>query len=113
NITSERLRFDFSHSEKLTDDELKQVEDMVNEQIESAIPVVKEEMSRVDAEKSGAIGAFGQKYGDSVTIYSIGDFSKEFCGGPHVGNTSEIGRVTITKEESAGAGVRRIYAVAQ
>ena len=110
NITSERMRFDFSHPEKVTEDQLKEVEALVNEQIESGTDVVKQEMTRDEAEAAGAIGAFGQKYGDRVSVYSIGDFSKEFCGGPHVQNTSDIGRVTITKEESAGAGVRRIYA---
>lgn len=110
NITAERMRFDFSHTKKVTDDELKQVESLVNEQVDNGVKVTKEEMSREEAEQSGAIGAFGQKYGDRVTVYSISNFSREFCGGPHVANTRDIGRVTITKEESAGAGVRRIYA---
>ena len=110
NITAERMRFDFSHMEKVTEEQLKEVESLVNEQIENGLDVVKQEMSREEAENSGAIGAFGQKYGEQVTVYSIGEFSKEFCGGPHVTNTRDIGRVTIVKEESAGAGVRRIYA---
>ena len=111
NITAERMRFDFSHTEKVTDEELKEIEALVNEQVEQGQDVVKEEMSREEAENSGAIGAFGQKYGEQVTVYSIGDFSKEFCGGPHVANTGEIGKFRIQKEESAGSGTRRIYAV--
>lgn len=111
NITAERLRFDFSYSEKVSTEKLKAVEDMVNEQIKKGTDVVQQEMSKKDAEKMGAIGFFGQKYGDIVSVYTIGDFSKEFCGGPHVKKTSEIEHVTITREESAGAGIRRIYAV--
>ncbi|MBI2268031.1 MAG: alanine--tRNA ligase [Candidatus Blackburnbacteria bacterium] len=113
NITFERLRFDFSHSEKLAKEEIRKVEDLVNEQIEKGLSVSCEEMDKEEALKGGAIGAFGERYGDRVKVYTIGEppFSREVCGGPHVLNTSEIGRVTIRKEGSAGAGVRRIYAI--
>lgn len=110
NITAERLRFDFSHPEKLTEDELKQVEDLVNEKIKENLPVTSEVMDKEQALNSGALGFFTEKYGDKVTVYTIGNFSKEICGGPHVENTSELGTFKIIKEESAGAGVRRIYA---
>lgn len=111
NITAERLRLDFSHSEKLTDEQLKKVEDLVNEQIKKDIPVVCEEMSLDDAKKKGAIGVFESKYGDRVKVYLINDFSQEICGGPHVEKTSELGHFKITKQESSSAGVRRIKAV--
>ncbi len=111
NITPERMRFDFSFNEKLTDEQIKQVEQLVNQQIQNNLEVTHQEMDKDEAEKTGAIHAFGEKYGDIVTVYSIGDFSKEFCGGPHVENTSVLGDFKIQKEESAGAGIRRIYAV--
>jgi len=111
NITAERLRFDFSHSEKMTPEQIKQVEDMVNEQIKKNLPVVREEMSLDQARAAGAMGVFGSKYGGRVTVYTIGDFSKEICGGPHVGNTGELGCFKIVKEESSSAGVRRIKAI--
>ena len=111
NITTERLRFDFSHPEKMTPEQLKQVEEIVNEQIKRDLPVISEEMSLEDAKKSGAIGLFENKYGDVVKVYTIGDFSKEICGGPHVKHTGELGHFKIKKEESSSAGIRRINAV--
>ena len=111
NITTERLRFDFSHSEKMTPEQLKQVEEIVNEQIKRDLPVISEEMSLEDAKKSGAIGLFENKYGNVVKVYTIGDFSKEICGGPHVKHTGEVGHFKIKKEESSSAGIRRIKAV--
>ncbi len=111
NITEDRLRFDFSHNEKMTDEEKREVEKIVNEQIKKALPVSIEEMSVDEARESGAIGLFESKYGDKVKVYTIGDFSKEICGGPHVENTSELGEFKIKKEESSSSGVRRIKAV--
>ncbi len=111
NITSERMRFDFSCDHKLTDEEKKQAEDLVNTWIKEGHKVVKEEMKKEDAIKSGAECMFIEKYPDIVTVYSIGDFSKELCGGPHVENTSEIGEFKIIKEEASSAGIRRIKAV--
>ena len=111
NITSERLRFDFSHPEKLTPEQLKQVENLVNEQIKKDLPVEMKEMELEDAKKCGAIGEFGEKYGLKVKVYFMGEFSKEICGGPHVKHTGELGHFKIIKEESSSAGVRRIKAV--
>ncbi len=111
NITPERLRFDFSYPEKLTDEQKQKVEDIVNEKIKEALPVTMEEMTVEDAKSKGAVGVFGDKYGEKVKVYSIGDFSKEICGGPHVENTSELGHFKIKKEEASSAGVRRIKAV--
>ena len=111
NITHERLRFDFNLDRKLTDKEKKEVEDLINKQIERELPVTFEEMTLEDAKKSGAIGVFDSKYGEKVKVYKVGDFSKELCGGPHVKNTKELGHFKITKEESSSAGVRRIKAV--
>ena len=111
NITTERLRFDFTHPEKMTKEQIKEVEDLVNEQIEKDLPVVCEEMSLEKAKKSGAIGLFESKYGDKVKVYTIGNFSKEICGGPHVTHTKELGHFKIKKEESSSAGVRRIKAI--
>jgi len=111
NITSERIRFDFTNPEKLTDDQLKQVTDLVNAQIKSKLPVTVETMPFVQATKNGALAFFGNKYPESVTVYTIGDFSKEVCTGPHVENLSVLGQFEIIKEESAGSGKRRIYAV--
>ena len=111
NITEERLRFDFTHSQKMTKEEIQQVEDLVNEQIKRDLPVTCEEMSYEDAKKSGAIGLFTDKYGDKVKVYTIGDFSKEICGGPHVTHTGDMGRFKIKKEESSSSGIRRIKAV--
>ncbi len=111
NITAERLRFDFSHPNKLTDEELKKVETLVNEQIQKQLSISVNDMSIDDAQVSGAIGLFESKYGARVSVYSIGNFSKEICGGPHVKNTSELGRFSIKKEEASSRGVRRIKAV--
>ena len=111
NITTERLRFDFSHPQKVTPEELKKVEDIVNEQIERDLKVVCEEMTLEEAKNSGAIGLFENKYGDKVKVYTIGDFSKEICGGPHVEHTGELGKFVIKKEEASSAGVRRIKAI--
>ena len=111
NITQERMRFDFSHDAKMTDEEKKEVEDLVNKYIEMAIPVEKLEMPKEDAVKMGAEAMFMERYADIVTVYKIGDVSTEICGGPHVKNTSELGRFKIKKEESSSAGVRRIKAI--
>lgn len=111
NITPERLRFDFNFDRKLTPEELKKVEDLVNQKIKEAIPVVKEEMSVEEAKKKGAQAEFGAKYSKKVFVYSVGDFSCEICAGPHVKNTSELGHFKILKEESVAAGVRRIKAI--
>ena len=111
NITEERLRFDFPCDHKLTDEEKKQVEELVNKWIDEAIDVKCEVMKKEDAIKSGAECMFIEKYPDEVTVYSIGDVSKELCGGPHVKNTREIGHFRIKKEESSSAGVRRIKGI--
>lgn len=111
NITAERMRFDFSHPVPMTKDELAAVEKMVNDQIARALSVTMETMPLDEARKSGAIGLFGEKYEDVVKVYTIGDFSKEICGGPHVENTKELGVFKIQKEQSSSAGVRRIRAV--
>ena len=111
NITEERLRFDFKHPEKVTKEQLEEVERIVNEQIKRDLPVTCEEMSLEDAQKSGAMGLFTNKYGDMVKVYTIGDFSKEICGGPHVEKTGVLGTFKIKKEEASSAGVRRIKAV--
>jgi len=110
NITAERLRFDFSFGRKMTAEEVKKVEEMVNEVISSNLDVICEEMSVEEAKERGAIGLFENKYGERVKVYSIGNFSKEICGGPHVKNTSELGEFKIQKEEASSAGVRRIKA---
>jgi alanyl-tRNA synthetase len=120
NITPERLRFDFSFDRKMTDEEKKQVEDIINARIKEALPVIREEVTMEEARARGAIGLFGDKYGEMVSIYRIGEgkkrgdhnlFSMEFCGGPHVENTSVLGTFSIQKEEAVSAGVRRIKAV--
>ena len=111
NITEERLRFDFTHPQKMTKEEIQKVEDLVNEQIKRDLQVKCEEMSYEDAKNSGAIGLFTDKYGDKVKVYTIGDFSKEICGGPHVTHTGNMGTFKIKKEESSSSGVRRIKAV--
>lgn len=116
NITAERLRFDFTHPQKMTDDEKKQVEDIVNAKIAEKLPMQKVVMKKDDAEKTGALHFFGDKYGEEVSVYFIGDsletaYSKEFCGGPHVTNIGELGHFKIAKEEAVSAGVRRIKAV--
>ena len=111
NITMERMRFDFSFDRKMTPEEILMVENEVNTNIQKAIPVICEEMSLEEARQSGAMGIFDNKYGDKVTVYTIGDVSKEICGGPHAQNTKDLGYFKITKEESSSAGVRRIKAV--
>jgi alanyl-tRNA synthetase len=111
NITSERLRFDFSHPDKLTAEQLKEVTDLVNEQIKNNLPVVRETMLFTDAQKQGALAFFGTKYPETVSVYTISDFSREVCTGPHVENTGVLGKFKILKEESAGSDKRRIYAV--
>jgi alanyl-tRNA synthetase len=111
NITAERLRFDFSFPRKVEEHELKEVERLVNEAIDSKVDITCEEMSVEDAKSRGAIGLFGSKYGNTVKVYTMGNFSKEICGGPHANNTGELGRFKIQKEQSSSAGVRRIKAV--
>ncbi len=113
NITPERLRFDFSHPTKMTSDEVKRVEDLVNEQIHRKLSVTREEMSPEEAKASGALGFFGHKYIGRVSVYTMGDFSKEICTGPHVENTASLGHFRILKEEACSAGVRRIKAVVE
>ena len=111
NITAERLRFDFSFPRKLTPEELKAVEDLVNEQIGRKMPITCEEMTVAEAKAQGAIGLFESKYGERVKVYTMGDFSKEICGGPHAKNTGDLGHFVIKKEEASSSGVRRIKAV--
>jgi alanyl-tRNA synthetase len=116
NITSERLRFDFAFPRKMTDEEKKKVEDIVNKKISLKLPMQKIVLKKEDALKTGALHFFGDKYGDEVNVYFIGNdietaYSKEFCGGPHVTNIGELGHFKITKEEAVSAGVRRIKAV--
>jgi alanyl-tRNA synthetase len=111
NITAERIRFDFSYPEKMTASQLRQVEDLVNEQIGKRLEVVCEEIGLEEAKRQNAMGVFEHKYGEKVKVYTIGNFSKEICGGPHAKNTSELGHFKIQKEESSSSGVRRIKAI--
>ena len=111
NITTERMRFDFNCDHKLTDEEKAKIEEVVNDWIKAGLDVKCEEMKKEDAVKSGAECMFIEKYPDIVTVYSIGDVSKELCGGPHVKNTSELGKFKIKKEEASSSGIRRIKAV--
>ncbi len=111
NITAERLRFDFNCDHKLTDEEKKKLEDFVNDAIKKDIPVVCEELSLEEAKKQGAVGIFDNKYGEKVKVYTIGNVSKEICGGPHAKRTGELKNFKIVKEESSSAGVRRIKAI--
>ena len=111
NITADRMRFDFSHPSKMTDEEKQKTEDLVNQWIKEAIPVEHMEMKKDEAIKMGAEAMFIEKYGDIVSVYKIGDVSLELCGGPHVHNTSELGHFKIKKEESSSSGVRRIKAI--
>jgi alanyl-tRNA synthetase len=111
NITPERLRFDFNFDRKLTDEEIKKIEDLVNEKIKEGLPVKREFMTIEEAKRRGAQAVFEHKYGEIVSVYSIGDFSIEVCGGPHVNNTREVGRFKIIKEEGVAAGIRRIKAI--
>ncbi len=110
NITPERLRFDFTHPEKITPEQAAEVERIVNQQIQAGLPVTMEIMPLDEAVNKGALAFFGEKYGELVKVYSIGDFSKEVCGGPHVTNSAELGRFIIQKSEAVGHGVRRIRA---
>ena len=111
NITKERLRFDFTHPDKMSDEEIEQVQSIVNEQIRRDLPVTFKTMTLEEARQAGAIALFGDRYDEIVKVYSIGDFSKEVCGGPHVESTGDLGHFRITKEQSSSAGVRRIKAV--
>lgn len=111
NITAERLRFDFSHPNKMTPEQIKQVEDLVNEAIKRDLPVSYEEMDVEEARQRNAIGVFEERYGNRVKVYKMGDFSYEICGGPHVKHTGELGSFKILKEEASSAGIRRIKAV--
>jgi alanyl-tRNA synthetase len=110
-INPQRLRFDFSHSRKMTVEEIRKAEDLVNQKIKENLEIKKEEMPYEKALKSGALAFFKEKYPEKVNIYSIGNFSKEICAGPHVNKTSELGHFRIIKEESSGAGIRRIRAI--
>jgi alanyl-tRNA synthetase len=111
NITEERLRFDFNFARKLTPEEVAAVEAMVNDVIAQDIPVVMKEMSLEEAKAEGFTGLFESKYGERVKTYSIGEFSKEICGGPHAEHTGELGTFKIVKQENVSAGVKRIKAV--
>ncbi len=111
NITPERLRFDFTHTEKMTPEQIAKVQDLVNEAIRADVPVICEELPVDLAKASGALGVFDAKYGDTVKVYTAGEFSKEICGGPHASRTGELGYFRIQKEEASSAGVRRIKAV--
>lgn len=111
NINTERLRFDFNFDRKLTDEEKKKIEDLVNLEIAKNQKVIREEMSLKEAKKKGATGMFDSKYGDIVSVYTIGEFSKEICTGPHAENTSDLGKFKIKKEQSSSSGIRRIKAI--
>ena len=111
NITAERLRFDFSFPRKVTPEELREVEKLVNEAIDAGVDITCEEMTVPEARARGAIGLFGDKYGERVKVYTMGDYSCEICGGPHAANTGDLGTFKIKKEEASSAGVRRIKAV--
>ena len=116
NITSERLRFDFSHPNKLTDEEISKVEEIINDQVEKDLPVQFEVKEYEEAINEGALAFFGERYPDEVKVYTIGKgnwFSKEVCGGPHVSSTGEIGRVRIKKQEKIGADLMRVYAIVE
>ena len=105
------MRFDFNFDRKLTAEELEFLQNFVNDAIQKNIPVVCEQMPLEQAKQSGALGSFENKYGENVKVYTIGDVSKEICGGPHAKSTGELGKFRIVKEESSSAGVRRIKAV--
>lgn len=113
NITKDRLRFDFSHPEKISDEKLQEIENLINQKISEKLPVTKTEEPKEEAINSGALAFFGQKYPDVVSVYTVGDpnnfFSKELCGGPHVTNLSELANIKIVKQETLGSGVRRLY----
>jgi alanyl-tRNA synthetase len=109
NLTAERLRFDFTYDKALTPEELQRVENIVNEKINANLPVNAETMAYDAATKSGALAFFKEKYPDQVTVYTIGDYSQELCGGPHVSHTGKIGKIKIVKQESVGSSLRRLY----
>ena len=111
NITAERLRFDFSHTEHVTDEQVKQIEKIVNEKITLDLPVSKKVTTYNEAIAEGALAFFGERYPEKVNVYTIGDYSKEICGGPHIEHTQQLGRFSIQKEQSAGSGLRRMYAI--
>ncbi len=111
NITPERLRFDFTHPKKLTKEEIEKIEEIVNQKIKEGLPVKRIDLTLEEAKKMGALGFFEEKYGKMVSVYTIGDFSKEICGGPHVSNTKELGKFKIIKEEGIAQGIRRIKAI--
>lgn len=111
NITAERLRFDFNFPRPMTKEEIQAVEDMVNDIISKKVPVVCEEMSVEEARDKGAVGVFGSRYGEVVKVYTMGEYSMEICGGPHAANTGDLGKFTITKEQSSSSGIRRIKAI--
>ena len=111
NITAERLRFDFTHPEKMTPEQIQRVEQIINQVIEADMPVTMEVMSLKEAETAGAMALFSGKYDEKVKVFTVGTFSKEVCGGPHVERTGTMGRFRIQKEGSSSAGVRRIRAV--
>ena len=111
NITVERLRFDFNFDRPMTKEEIAEVERLVNEAIKADVEIVMEEMTVEQAKNSGAVGVFDAKYGDLVKVYTMGEYSKEICGGPHAKRTGELGTFKIKKEQSSSAGVRRIKAV--
>ena len=111
NITPERLRFDFNYPQKMTAEQIKEVEDLVNLQIDRKLPISYEILTVEEAKAQGAIGLFEEKYGDKIKVYKMGDFSFEICGGPHADNTGDLKRFKIQKEEASSAGIRRIKAV--
>lgn len=111
NITPERLRFDFSFSRPMTEEEIAETQRLVNDAIQRDLPITCEEMPVEEARKTGAIGLFGDKYGEVVKVYTMGDFSKEICGGPHAEHTGQLGHFVIQKEQSSSSGVRRIKAI--
>ena len=111
NITAERLRFDFSFGRKMTEEEKAEVERLVNVAIQANVPITCEEMTVAEAKEQGAMGLFESKYGERVKVYTMGEYSKEICGGPHAANTGDLKCFKIKKEEASSAGVRRIKAV--
>ena len=111
NITAERLRFDFNFDRKLSDEEIKKIEEIVNKKIQESLPITRDEMTVEQAKKLGAQALFTEKYNEKVSVYKIGNYSIEVCAGPHVSNTNESGKFKIIKEESISAGTRRIKAV--
>ena len=111
NITPERLRLDFNLDHKMLPEEIKELEDFVNDSISKAIPVTCDQMSVAEAKAQGAVGVFESKYGEVVKVYTIGEVSKEICGGPHASNTSDLHHLKIVKEESSSSGIRRIKAI--